>query len=119
MPTIDRAIGFSPEQEIVREFFTHRSYRVLELIVPWPKPDKPFNMKLIWVREALELLEVAGRANPCSHCEFEVTDDYRYSRKIEQAARRKVIKLFEDYWIEGRPLPNYEQPNLVPTGSNE
>lgn len=102
---IDREIGLPSEQEITHREFNYHGITVIEIITKWRTDDKE-HYKLLWIRSPMAAMQIDDKNNPFSHADFDFSVipamgrevNYESMRKLEEAARRKVIIAFNDYW---------------------
>lgn len=103
--TLDRQLGTRVEQEVVHKLIDHNGMKVLEVVAKW-ETDGKHHYKLFWIRTPMSSVEIDGKPNPFVHADFSKSDltdagmkvNYTNMRKLEDAARRKVIRKFEETW---------------------
>lgn len=94
---------FAKLMEILHKAYAHRGFSiggvdVSEYVCYWEE-QKENCFKLLWIREPFTEMEINGKGNAFSHCDFPLIDgNYVETRRYEEGARTKVRNLFCQYW---------------------
>ena len=80
---------------------------IVEIVAIWEVPEggptaNTEYVKLIWIRDSIDQMQLEGRDNPCCHVDFPIPArsaiPYKMNNYREENARRRVQKAFNDYW---------------------
>ena len=100
--------------------FDYKGVKVCEVVADWTTEEEKLRgiqrMKLIWVRDSFETLEIDGKRNALVHKDFSDLRTATYWGTYEELVRTQVAQKFDEYWglrngsegveTEDRPLAN-------------
>lgn len=92
------AESLSKDDVITPHALTYKGVEVQERIMHDLQEGRD-RYRVVWIRLPLSAMEIDGKKNLFFHAEYWSNgEDYEGLRRLEQAARRKVVTEFGKYW---------------------